>query len=511
MIRQNREGYDELGGKRSSNNDSTTSSRRNSRNGIIPSTEDINTLAVLDAITSTSLRRKSRSDTNILDDDIANSISGSLSRRGSFQSTPPSFSRNNSNKNDEMSQEKSSQLDLTALTNLRRKSRSSASMSAEMNTLSADESSSGLQRRGSFQTTPPTLSRSGSKGSVNGVTDGSGMPPQRRNSNSNLKAILVEQAISSSTSSKGNGERRLSFEGDEPSPTVRDTSVMRRHSRSGAAFGEAIELVRGGSVGTGSSSSLRLSRSTASMEDINTTTSSSGKHSFESKVIAAAQTAMQQKKGRSIASIIRNPSYGRTAASTKRGITSITHNICIGGRDDAKDIEALRSWGITHVLNVAQQLPNYQEGVLMCMKIPLEDAEDVNILKALPQATAFIEQAENAGGRVLVHCISGVSRSPTIVMMHLMNKHGIPLKDTFDYIQSCRPWITPNDGFKLQLASLEVGKFGCSSVAAPNSGTAWQFYAWNAKKASLKIMTQADKERITGVQPSGCVDVCVLS
>lgn len=49
------------------------------------------------------------------------------------------------------------------------------------------------------------------------------------------------------------------------------------------------------------------------------------------------------------------------------------------------------------------------------MVIPVQDSEYEDILIHLPNACHFIEKALGSGGRVLVHCVMGISRSATVV------------------------------------------------------------------------------------------------
>jgi hypothetical protein len=42
-----------------------------------------------------------------------------------------------------------------------------------------------------------------------------------------------------------------------------------------------------------------------------------------------------------------------------------------------------------------------------------------------------------------------------------------------------RPHIDPNDGFKLQMAKLEVKELGYTSMATSAAGKDWNFYGWN--------------------------------
>jgi hypothetical protein len=80
--------------------------------------------------------------------------------------------------------------------------------------------------------------------------------------------------------------------------------------------------------------------------------------------------------------------------------------------------ENLAACSITHVVSVANgpppQLPaGAAAGGHLC--IDLEDVEGANLLKHLPRAVEFVEAAlSGGGGRVLVHCAQGVSRSAAV-------------------------------------------------------------------------------------------------
>ena len=48
------------------------------------------------------------------------------------------------------------------------------------------------------------------------------------------------------------------------------------------------------------------------------------------------------------------------------------------------------------------------------MSIPVDDEDREDLLSWFEPGIAFITAAIAAGGRVLVHCVAGVSRSPTV-------------------------------------------------------------------------------------------------
>jgi atypical dual specificity phosphatase len=50
----------------------------------------------------------------------------------------------------------------------------------------------------------------------------------------------------------------------------------------------------------------------------------------------------------------------------------------------------------------------------------ISDHEDSNISSIFGEASDFIDHVESIGGRVLVHCFEGRSRSATLVLAYLM-------------------------------------------------------------------------------------------
>ena len=55
-----------------------------------------------------------------------------------------------------------------------------------------------------------------------------------------------------------------------------------------------------------------------------------------------------------------------------------------------------------------------QQGDFKRLEIWLPDHPAADILRHLPAAVTFVHEALASGGRVLVHCAAGVSRSATV-------------------------------------------------------------------------------------------------
>ncbi|MEQ2238303.1 Dual specificity protein phosphatase 26 [Ilyodon furcidens] len=71
-------------------------------------------------------------------------------------------------------------------------------------------------------------------------------------------------------------------------------------------------------------------------------------------------------------------------------------------------------------------------------------------------AADFIHKAlKSPGGKVLVHCIMGMSRSSTLVLAYLMIYHHLPLKHALQKVIQKRA-IYPNRNFLALLLDLDL-------------------------------------------------------
>jgi dual specificity phosphatase 12 len=90
------------------------------------------------------------------------------------------------------------------------------------------------------------------------------------------------------------------------------------------------------------------------------------------------------------------------------------------------------------------------------LHLQLRDEEDEALLPHLPSALAFIQEAlDHQGGKVLIHCQAGKSRSVSVAIAHLMKEapRSVPLsaEEALDQIKKVIPDAEPNEGFWSQL------------------------------------------------------------
>jgi hypothetical protein len=84
-----------------------------------------------------------------------------------------------------------------------------------------------------------------------------------------------------------------------------------------------------------------------------------------------------------------------------------------------------------------------------------DDSDDEEIYRHFFDVHAILKAAEAAGKRVLVHCAGGISRSPTVVIAHLMQARRWTRDEAFSHVKKRRDYVEPNEGFMRQLNMLE--------------------------------------------------------
>ena len=77
------------------------------------------------------------------------------------------------------------------------------------------------------------------------------------------------------------------------------------------------------------------------------------------------------------------------------------------------------------------------------------------IIPKIKETKDFIDRCFAAGGKVLVHCNDGMSRSASLVIAYLMQKYGLDFKAALSHVQSRGFCVQPNDGFEQQLREYE--------------------------------------------------------
>ena len=92
-------------------------------------------------------------------------------------------------------------------------------------------------------------------------------------------------------------------------------------------------------------------------------------------------------------------------------------------------------------------------------RIEADDHPHTDLLTLFDSTHKWIAEAISRGGKVLVHCHAGVSRSASVVIAYIMKELHLDYKTARMLAQRARGMISPNEGFEKQLQY--YGALGC--------------------------------------------------
>ncbi|CAN0920703.1 Protein-tyrosine-phosphatase IBR5 [Linum grandiflorum] len=133
----------------------------------------------------------------------------------------------------------------------------------------------------------------------------------------------------------------------------------------------------------------------------------------------------------------------------------------LGSYDNASRSELLQTQGITQILNT---VPTCQNLYKNCFTYHyLKDSTTLQF----DEAIQILDQCERDKARILVHCMSGKSRSPAIVIAYLMKSKGWRLAQSYQWVKERRPSVELAQGVHQQLKELEQKLFSAACNSKP--------------------------------------------
>ena len=135
--------------------------------------------------------------------------------------------------------------------------------------------------------------------------------------------------------------------------------------------------------------------------------------------------------------------------------SAILDYLFLGSEWNASNLDELRQNGITHILNVTREIDNFFPANFVYLNIREYDVESTDLLKHLDCTYKFIKSAKEQGGRVLIHCKMGISRSATVTVSFLMKEYNSGLEETLQMVKQKRSVVKPNKAFMKQLEVYE--------------------------------------------------------
>lgn len=128
----------------------------------------------------------------------------------------------------------------------------------------------------------------------------------------------------------------------------------------------------------------------------------------------------------------------------------------LGSAYNARFAETLTANGITHVLNVASNCPTMEhKGIEMRHVSVSYRYKGEASLTQFDSLFDFIDSAKESGGKVLVHCMRGNSRSVCVVLCYLIARHNKSLEQAYTHVKRRRPRMKPVEAVEQKAMKFE--------------------------------------------------------
>ena len=179
--------------------------------------------------------------------------------------------------------------------------------------------------------------------------------------------------------------------------------------------------------------------------------------------------------------------------------SEIAPRLYLGRGQDAANLKQLKNHGITHILNVADDVDNFHSNHFTYLNLNVTDfGGDKGIARVFAQAKDFVESALQRGeaNKVLVHCANGSNRSATVAIALLMmlplaesdrdelDEMGskterspmsqMNLKEAYDLVRRKHSATAPLRDNRMQLVMFEKELRGSNSMAEDDFGKVMQ-------------------------------------
>ncbi|VDN07788.1 unnamed protein product [Thelazia callipaeda] len=149
----------------------------------------------------------------------------------------------------------------------------------------------------------------------------------------------------------------------------------------------------------------------------------------------------------------------------------------------------------TCIINCVAGLQQIVPSHFTVLHIPIEDDEETDLSPYWHCVFQKINDQKQIGGKVLIFCGMGISRSATFVIAYLMCMEGMTLRDAYKEVQNIRNIICPNVGFFKQMIELEQKLYNETTVKIikPVNGIEVADVVWN--ELYDEMMTDFDKSK----------------
>jgi protein-tyrosine phosphatase len=141
-------------------------------------------------------------------------------------------------------------------------------------------------------------------------------------------------------------------------------------------------------------------------------------------------------------------------------MSKVTDSLYISGYVFAMNLARLRAARITHIVNMAYEYQDAFPSDFTYLHIPAKDTLSERLGSTFQEIATFVANATALGGRILIHCQEGISRSATAVLACLIINEHMTLGAAFGLLKSAKGDVEPNVRFLKELRKLEFDTLG---------------------------------------------------
>lgn len=159
-----------------------------------------------------------------------------------------------------------------------------------------------------------------------------------------------------------------------------------------------------------------------------------------------------------------------------KGLAQILPYLWIGTADVASDSKVLKQHKFDCIINCASEdVDNFFPTEYTYHTFPIEDLESYDITPHFAPFYDIVTAVKENKQKCLVHCTTGKSISPTLILSYMMQSAKnqdkvLSLKKAFEHINSRYIGINPNDTFMSDLIALEESLFETTSLRIKSQG-----------------------------------------
>jgi len=157
-------------------------------------------------------------------------------------------------------------------------------------------------------------------------------------------------------------------------------------------------------------------------------------------------------------------SFKRASTRYAVDLTEVTAQLFFGSFEDASNEKKLVELGITHIISLIG--PKNKIKYIKHKHEPMNDYGRTELKKVITRLWPYIEESQEVGNKLFVHCQSGQNRSATLVLAILMKLKNQPnkLEELYTMVKKKRPIIQIHEKYAKQLCEMESELFGKTSV-----------------------------------------------